>query len=272
MEQAMIRQGALRGALVFAAWAGGLGYLVATGQGRLFLRPEFMWLLGLGGLIAFGFLVAVLRSPVCVPLARLGILVVPLLHIAASDPGVMSTDMMDKRFLGVQTAVQAPSAVRNSFTAVETVPELSSPAANATAQQMDRVSDDEISRGFAGEDANIAVTREPELTLIELLRTADRHLGSTVTLLGLLHRSPELEKNYGPGRAAVLYRFLVTCCAADALPVTVVLDGDVPAVAPEQWVEVTGVFSTERISKGPVPILTVRQVRLVDAPASPFLF
>lgn len=269
---AILKQGVLPGALVFACWAGGLGSLVVTGRGQLFLRPEFMWLLGLGSLIAFGFLLAALRYPVRLPLIRLAILVVPLLHIAASDPGSMSAGMMEKRFLGVQSTL--PEILSNTFTAVEPS-RTTEPAGGGQTlppSEKDRVSDDEISRAFSGAEENFPVRVEPELTIIQLLRNADRYAGKSVTLLGLLHRAPELSQQYGPRCNALLYRFLVTCCAADALPLTVVLDGDVPSVEPDQWVEVHGIFSVEKVVGKSVPRLAVAEVREVAAPANPFLF
>lgn len=253
----------LRGGLVFGAWGATLLFLVLTGRTRLFLRPEFVWLLALGALIAVGFFFAILRNPVPLPLSRTLILLLPLLHLAASEPASMGQDIFSNRFLGVQTPP----------------PDTSPPAVlpiddKAAVTAGDNVPDDVISQGFADQSFTDpqAVSEELSLTILQLLRAPEKHAGTAVKLLGLLHRDAALAKHFGPGRDVALYRFVVACCAADALPVTVALEGDVPELTPEQWVEVEGHFDLPQFGNGTVPLVRVSRITPVDPPRDPFLY
>jgi len=253
----------LRGGLVFGAWAGTLFFLALTDRTRLFLHPGFAWLLGIGAIIASGFFVAILRNPVHLPLSRTLILLVPLLHLAASNPASMGQDIFTKRFLGATiTASQTSSPPSRT---------------NEDESQMpgnDAVPDEVISQGFANQNftGDKPVTGELSLTILELLQIPEKHAGTTVKLLGLIHRDAELEKHFGPGRKAALYRFVLTCCAADALPVTVALEGEIQDLDPDQWVEAEGIFMLAPFDNGSVPVLKIGKITPVAAPADPFLY
>lgn len=75
----------------------------------------------------------------------------------------------------------------------------------------------------------------------------------------------------GPNGRPYLARMVVTCCAADARPVKIGLDGDVPAgLRQEQWVQVDGAY-VDRQDRDPVngetiPYLQVSAVREISAP------
>jgi len=253
----------LRGGLVFGAWAGTLLFLILSDRTRLFLHPGFAWLLGIGAIIAAAFFVAILRNPVPLPLSRTLILLVPLLHLFASDPASMGQDIFSKRFLGatiISSEITSPQTGTNEdeskITGTEAVP------------------DEIISQGFAsqGFTGDKPVTGELSLSILELLQIPEKHAETTVKLLGLIHREDELEKHFGPGRKAALYRFVLICCAADALPVTVALEGKIPDLAPDQWVEAEGLFILSPFDNGSVPVLKVGIITPVPAPADPFLY
>lgn len=253
----------LRGGLVFGAWAAALFFLAVTDRTRLFLHPSFAWVLGIGAVIATGFFIAILRNPTPLPLSRTIILLLPLLHLAASDPTSMGQDIFSKRFL--DATITAPENSGHTIKASENSTEMA---------YTETVPDEVISQGFAnqGFTADKPVTGEPSLTILQLLRAPERHVETTVKLLGLVYRDAELEKHFGPGRKTALYRFVLACCAADALPVTVGLEGDIPDFAPDQWVEAEGVFSLVPIDKGSVPVLKLVKITPVDSPADPFLY
>lgn len=253
----------LRGGLVFGAWGVTLLVLLLTGKARLFLRPEFAWLLALGAIIALGFLVAIIRNPVPLPLSRTLILLLPLAHLAASDPASMGQGIFANRFVGLQSP---PPAVTAS--AVSNVGE-GGGAIDVSGN--DTVPDDVVSRGFA-EQGFEPISDEPSLTILQLLRAPQKHVGSGVKLLGLLHRDARLAAHFGPGREVALYRFVVACCAADALPVTVALEGEIPGLAPEQWVEVEGVFELAAFGNSTVPLVKASRIDPVDPPVDPFLY
>lgn len=70
-----------------------------------------------------------------------------------------------------------------------------------------------------------------------------------------------------------LSRIRINCCAADAVPVSVVVDGDRGDVAPGEWVEVVGSWSPSVAHPGdgyPEPVIEARSVTPVPAPANPY--
>lgn len=75
---------------------------------------------------------------------------------------------------------------------------------------------------------------------------------------------------YGDGEAQ-LARMVVSCCAADARPVKIGLDGDVPpGLESEQWVEIVGGYSPRRgrdeINGELIPHIAVESVAHIDVP------
>lgn len=252
----------IRGGLIFGAWSAALLSLVFSGRTSQFLRPEFAWLLGFGAFVALAFLFAILRNPIQFPVSRMLILLLPLLHMAASDPASMGKDIFTNRFLGVYASVP-PAETPRPKKGVATFPE-----ANESASP---VPDAVINQGFAGQE-DFPVTAEKDLTILQLLRSPQAHAGKTVTLLGLLHRDPKLEESFGPGRNVALYRFVIACCAADALPVAVALEGEIPAHGPDQWAEIKGLFELPEINGTPIPVVRVHSIEMVPPPANPFLY
>lgn len=68
-------------------------------------------------------------------------------------------------------------------------------------------------------------------------------------------------------------RIRISCCAADAVPVTVVVDGDRGLLQADQWVEVIGTWGAPVPHPDggyPEPVIVPRLVTPIDAPASPY--
>jgi uncharacterized membrane protein YcgQ (UPF0703/DUF1980 family) len=88
----------------------------------------------------------------------------------------------------------------------------------------------------------------------------------------MILRDEELKPHFG-GRDTAVYRFLMTCCAADALPLAIALDSDqTDAFANDQWVEVDGIFNLQQTNNTPFPIISRPRIKRIDAPAFPYLF
>jgi uncharacterized repeat protein (TIGR03943 family) len=78
----------------------------------------------------------------------------------------------------------------------------------------------------------------------------------------------------GPDGRPMLARIILSCCAADGRPIKVGLSGDMPAVAPDTWVELVGTYSPQTtkdpINDATVPYLTVTSWREVPAPRAQY--
>ncbi|GIJ49256.1 membrane protein [Virgisporangium aliadipatigenens] len=79
----------------------------------------------------------------------------------------------------------------------------------------------------------------------------------------------------GKGGEPMLARLTLSCCAGDAQPIKVGLEGKVPAgLRPNAWLEVTGAFSARRtadpINRAPIPYLAVTEAKPVPEPRNPY--
>jgi uncharacterized repeat protein (TIGR03943 family) len=74
-----------------------------------------------------------------------------------------------------------------------------------------------------------------------------------------------------PGAQPYLARLVVTCCAADARPIKVGLDGQVPPdLAADEWIEVEGTYTQrsdrDEVNGEAIPYLQVVSTRSISAP------
>jgi uncharacterized repeat protein (TIGR03943 family) len=74
-----------------------------------------------------------------------------------------------------------------------------------------------------------------------------------------------------PGGGVYLTRIMLTCCAADGMPIKVGLSGDVPdRLAPDTWVEVVGQYDPkldkDRANKQSIPFIKVTKLRKISTP------
>jgi putative membrane protein len=88
----------------------------------------------------------------------------------------------------------------------------------------------------------------------------------------MILRDEKLKQYFG-GKDMAVYRFLINCCAADALPLAIALDSDqADTFDNDQWVKVDGIFDLQQIGGKPVPMVSKPQIKPIAAPAVPYLF
>ncbi|MGH3565491.1 MAG: TIGR03943 family putative permease subunit [Pseudonocardia sp.] len=108
----------------------------------------------------------------------------------------------------------------------------------------------------------------PELAVAEFVQravwdSASSLDGREVTLVGFTVRR---------GAATELARMTIACCAADARPHRVRLDGDLGDLAPDTWIQVRGTVApgSAIAATGYVPAMTVAALAVVPAPPDPY--
>jgi uncharacterized repeat protein (TIGR03943 family) len=79
----------------------------------------------------------------------------------------------------------------------------------------------------------------------------------------------------GDDKAPYLARMTLSCCAADARPVKVGLDGSVPGgLAADNWLEVVGKYTTrstkDDVNGGVIPYIEIEESRRIDAPTNQY--
>ncbi len=242
---------------VFAVWTGFLLHILATQRYVAFLRPEFGMLLAVAHFIAMGFMIAAMVRPEATDIdlsamLRATVLLVPVLYAVAMPDTMLGNQAFKKRFVGTGNGAMERQAP----------PMLSSRAA-------------ENNPDFASTPGEIEKSREEMLqepTILDIFRNPDSFIGRRVVVTGMILRDEQLKPHFG-GRDLAVYRFLITCCAADALPLAIALDSDqADDFANDQWVRVDGTFDLRQINGKPVPIFSNPRIEPVEAPKAPYLF
>ncbi len=242
---------------VFATWTGFLIYILVSRRYVGFLRPEFGILLALAHFIAMGFMLAAMIRPKAAEMdtsavLRSLVLLVPVLYFAAMPDAMLGNQAFKKRFIGTKNGAigrQTPSIL--SAQGSENDPDIASPPKNIETTQQET---------------------PQERTILDIFLNPNFYKGQRVIVTGMILRDEQLKPHFG-GRDTAVYRFLINCCAADALPLAIALDWDQPdAFGNDQWVQVDGVFDLQQINGKPVPMVSKPRIKLVAAPAIPYLF
>jgi uncharacterized repeat protein (TIGR03943 family) len=242
---------------VFGAWMVALVYLLGSRRYMDFLRPEFGLLLVPAVFIAMSFMIAAIAgnrtTDVDVSTAlRAAVLLLPLVFL-----------------IGAPSAMLGELAFKNRFVGTDTI------ASNAREPSGERFP---WENGQNEEEASLIDMTRPrsraagECFITDLYRRAGRYDGRRVVFTGMIMRDEALKEHFG-GRDTAIYRFLITCCAADALPLAVAVDTDgAKPFAKDQWVRVTGTFSLQRVDDKSFPLVTDAALEPIEAPVIPYLF
>lgn len=259
---------------VFATWTGFLVYVLASRRYLAFLRPEFAILLALALLIAAGFLLAAMIRPKSggpkaegidtSAVLRSLVLLVPVLYYAALPDGTLGRQAFQKRFVGTHIDSNEGAA---------------GPEAAPMIWPWESETDSEVAPPLMGTWGARQAAPQGE-TILEIFRDPGAYQGQRVVFTGMILRDEELKPHFG-GRDTAVYRFLITCCVADALPLAIALESEMDsgldsngadAWANDQWVQVDGILDLRQINGKPVPIVSKPQIKPVEVPAFPYLF
>jgi putative membrane protein len=240
-------------AAVFGAWTLSLAYLLASRDYTDFLRPEFGLLLAPAHFIAMGFALAAMTAANAPPITferafRALALLVPLLYLALPVHTILGESAFKSRFIGVGPM-----------------------SAEATLPRPD-VAADPAFQPPEGVPPAVAPGPPRERTILEIFRNPQRYRNQRVVFTGMILRDEKLKPFFG-GRDTAVYRFLITCCAADAMPLAIALDSPQAAdLANDQWVRVEGIFHLDQIAGRPVPRVEAAILTPVEASGLPYLF
>lgn len=230
--------------LVLVAWAGFLLWLLLFSQPMLarLLHPKLWWLVGCGAVILFLFLAVTWTqayikpdSPLRWQWPKVVILLVPILYGLVMLPSARfdSQTFMRRMVLDV----------------------------NGTALQGDDDPTAMVNPGDIEPEADVM-----PLTRInaEVVQLAGREVETVCQVL----RDDQL-----PEDLFICYRFLVTCCAADARPVFVLARQNGHSVpGTDAWVRIRGPISLHENRGITLPLLTIHTIHPEREPAFPFLF
>ena len=112
-----------------------------------------------------------------------------------------------------------------------------------------------------------------ETSLLDLFMNSEKYSGREITVTGMLAKdTPQVEQILGV-RRPVLFRFAISCCAADATPLALVLeDGDADALKDDDWIAVSGTFRVRSVKGFDLAVLEKASIRAVPPPEQPYLY
>lgn len=232
-------------ALLFL-WACVFSTLLATGQYRMYLTPAF-WPLLLLALILLGLFLAarIARGRICAPIGstgvevvRTGLLLLPLLYLAGGHGESLGSFAFGKRNLMDWAA--GMGSIADGL-----------PSGNAAL---------EIQKAAEGNGI--------ERNLLELQWNFVRLSGKKIRTLGQATKDESLPRGY-----FVLFRFVISCCVADARPVALPVaytEGNMPSS--DDWVRVEGVLRVEEFRGRKALVIRAESVEKVEAPRDIYLY
>jgi putative membrane protein len=229
--------------LLLALWAGFFIWLVVFGQIYLarLLHPKLWWLVVCGAAVLLLFLAVSCSKPATtsqeVPLSwrwpTFLILLVPLLY------GIMLPTARFDAQTFARRSVQSPDGTTVQKTGIA------------------EPTDEEAVEGGVS-----------EVPLTRLNAETARYVGKGVEAVCQGIRDPQL-----PEDLMVCYRFLISCCAADARPVFIfVKKTDQAFPGNDTWVRVKGQLALYENSGFSIPMITAETLTPEKEPAFPFLF
>ncbi len=110
-----------------------------------------------------------------------------------------------------------------------------------------------------------------ETTILQLFMDRSEYIGKEVEIIGIAHRFPE----FGTDKVFI-YRLLVSCCAADAQPVGLVVQVDsLEGIEQNEWYRVRGIVKMVEVEGpegGEYLGMRASEFATTEEPALPFLF
>ena len=94
------------------------------------------------------------------------------------------------------------------------------------------------------------------------------YLGQTARVTGFVYHDPRL-----PANQFIVSRFVITCCAADASAIGMIVDwGQSAGLTESSWVEVKGPVQASKLGGQPIPLIEASYVQSTPQPPQPYLY
>ncbi|HNZ04161.1 MAG TPA: hypothetical protein PLY68_03250 [Myxococcota bacterium] len=286
----------------FFIWLYALVVLLQSGRYLAFLRPEFGWVLG-GAVVMF---LAVMMAELArrpgdslrwYEFQRPLILLIPLLFLMNAQGASLDHYTFGKRFTGTgtmavdvtpsaasgdrndrgsqsdgdgRTARSSGSFNRSISSSINPAPEVR-PEAVDTAQPATPEADVPVDEP---EDAAVdSPSTDRDILLTELYEAPRLYEGKQVSVIGMTDTVEDVTHQFGD-RARILFRFLVSCCAADARPIAMVFETGQPIKMQAQgvWVRVTGRFTLQSKDGKTIPVIRDATMSTIPKPANEYLY
>ena len=116
-------------------------------------------------------------------------------------------------------------------------------------------------------------TEGKETSILDMYYNPDAYLGKRVSIVGMLERENEQIRTILNRKCPVVFRFTISCCAADAMPLAMVVDSNIsPELSNNTWVRAAGVFTVRKINDLELPFIENAEVSAEPKPKQPYLY
>lgn len=258
-------------AAVYLAWLAVFVWLLGGGRYRAYLHPSLWPFVLLAVVLSLAFLLSVLLhrpSPHGVlsgeeTWLRGALLLLPLVFMGAAREHALGTYALQKRRIGLTTVKRPQKA---PTTASPVAPVTASPATSVAIAPGTDATPSPSTATASGPPTAVPAAAVPdkETPLTKLTEEVEKFKGKTVLTEGLVYKGEDLPAGY-----ILVFRFLVTCCIADAQPVGVLVACPNAAdLENDDWVRVVGRFDTGDIEGEEAPFIKATAVTRKKAPAA----
>ncbi len=236
--------------LAIAAWGVLLLYYWLSEKLFLLIHPNYIGLTVAAGV--FLLLVSGLKGLFLLRSSRSRRASTPMQHMSLFPPGLGSLLLLAVAIAGL----------------------LITPRAFASQTALDRGVTDAITLTRVKPQSFRASTRTEDKSLIDWIRTLqvypepDAYTGQKAKVQGFVVYPPNLSENY-----LLLTRFVITCCAADAYPVSLpvkLMKGDRKSYSPDSWLEIEGQMLTETLDNKRQLTLQATSLKSIPEPKNPY--
>jgi putative membrane protein len=239
--------------VVMGAWIMALAWLVHDDQYQMFLNPKFGFLIYISLGVSLAFLVSLLASdrpvvPETGHLVKGLILMLPIVFMGAAGDQTLGSFALSKRML---SPVQDTGTGR-SVPADPKVPETILPDAISTESVTDST-----------RQADTVQPLTAEISMAELVRNWYRYNGRHIRVEGLFSKTIE-----GHDHLSAVFRYFITCCVADAMPVGVFLERPAdPDLKDNDWLRVSGRVNMKQLDGYDIIFMEAPDVEKTDPPS-----
>lgn len=110
-------------------------------------------------------------------------------------------------------------------------------------------------------------------SLLTVFLETDKYAGKKITVLGMLAKNNAQVERLLNKAYPLVFRFVMTCCAADATPIALVLEnGEAVNLKDDDWIEASGRLRVRTVGGQDLLALEEASIRPVPAPEQPYLY
>ncbi len=261
--------------IVLTLWTGVFFLILLTDNYTKFLKPSFGWVL-LTGAVFFLFMLRMVLSEKANHKEeffkiRSLIIILPVIFFIFAREGSLNSDTFKKKNMydlpGSAVSTKEDKKTQEQY---KEIPE--DPEEDAYGLPSPVIPEKEVKNVLEKEkklEENISAA---EMTITEVHRLHKKLIGKKLMIIGKTMKYEKVSSAYGEN-AGLVYRFVITCCAADAMPLAVVVVQETPFKwENDVWVKAAGVFKEDKKDGLDVYILDKAVLEKTDKPKQEYVW